>query len=77
MIAGLVVLHIWALHVPGKNNPLGINVKEPAGHVPFHPYYTTKDSSASWCSSSSSPGSSSSSRTCSAIRTTTSRPTRW
>ena len=24
MIAGVVVLHIWALHVPGSNNPAGI-----------------------------------------------------
>jgi len=24
MIAGVVVLHIWALHVPGNNNPLGV-----------------------------------------------------
>ena len=44
VIAGVVVLHIWALHVPGNNNPLGIDVKGPADTVPFHPYYTTKDS---------------------------------
>jgi quinol-cytochrome oxidoreductase complex cytochrome b subunit len=43
MIAGLVALHIWALHVPGNNNPLGINVKSKADTVPFHPYYTVKD----------------------------------
>ncbi|MGE0653437.1 MAG: cytochrome bc complex cytochrome b subunit, partial [Alphaproteobacteria bacterium] len=43
VIAGVVVLHIWALHVPGNNNPLGINVKGPQDTVPFHPYYTTKD----------------------------------
>ena len=42
-IAGVVVLHIWALHVPGNNNPLGINVKGPQDTVPFHPYYTVKD----------------------------------
>ena len=29
VIAGVVVLHIWALHVPGNNNPLGIDVKGP------------------------------------------------
>jgi ubiquinol-cytochrome c reductase cytochrome b/c1 subunit len=46
LIAGVVVLHIWALHVPGNNNPLGINVKGPQDTVPFHPYYTTKDSFA-------------------------------
>src|SRR3954471_22279195 len=43
MIAGVVVLHIWALHVPGNNNPTGVNVKSPADTVPFHPYYTVKD----------------------------------
>jgi len=42
-IAGVVVLHIWALHVPGNNNPLGIDVKGPQDTVPFHPYYTVKD----------------------------------
>ena len=29
MIAGVVVLHIWALHVPGSNNPTGIEKKTP------------------------------------------------
>ncbi len=43
VIAGVVVLHIWALHVPGNNNPLGIDVKGPQDMVPFHPYYTVKD----------------------------------
>ena len=43
ILVGLVVLHIWALHVPGNNNPLGIDVKSPRDTVPFHPYYTVKD----------------------------------
>jgi len=43
VIAGVVILHIWALHVPGNNNPLGINVKGPQDTLPFHPYYTVKD----------------------------------
>src|SRR3954452_7849466 len=43
IIAGVVVLHIWALHVPGNNNPLGIDVRAPQDTVPFHPYYTVKD----------------------------------
>ena len=43
VIAGVVGLHIWALHVPGNNNPLGIDVKGPQDTVPFHPYYTMKD----------------------------------
>ncbi len=40
---GVVVLHIWALHVPGNNNPTGVDVKSPKDTVPFHPYYTIKD----------------------------------
>ena len=43
MIAGVVVLHIWALHVPGNNNPTGVEVKSKQDTVPFHPYYTVKD----------------------------------
>jgi quinol-cytochrome oxidoreductase complex cytochrome b subunit len=43
MIAGVVVLHIWALHVPGNNNPTGVEVKSKEDTVPFHPYYTVKD----------------------------------
>jgi ubiquinol-cytochrome c reductase cytochrome b subunit len=43
MIAGVVGLHIWALHVPGNNNPTGVNEKSKEDTVPFHPYYTVKD----------------------------------
>ncbi|MBV9994920.1 MAG: cytochrome b/b6 [Caulobacteraceae bacterium] len=43
VIAGLVGLHIWALHVPGNSNPVGVNVKSKSDTVPFHPYYTVKD----------------------------------
>ncbi len=43
MIAGVVGLHIWALHVPGNNNPAGVDVKSKEDTVPFHPYYTVKD----------------------------------
>ena len=43
VIAGVIVLHIWALHIPGSNNPTGIDVQGPADTVPFHPYYTAKD----------------------------------
>ena len=42
VILGLVVLHIWALHIPGSNNPLGIEAT-PKDKIPFHPYYTAKD----------------------------------
>jgi ubiquinol-cytochrome c reductase cytochrome b subunit len=44
VIAAVVGLHIWALHVPGNNNPLGIDVKSPQDTLPFHPYFTVKDS---------------------------------
>jgi len=41
---GLVVLHIWALHVPGNNNPVGIDVKKNSNEtMPFHPYMVMKD----------------------------------
>jgi quinol-cytochrome oxidoreductase complex cytochrome b subunit len=43
LIAGAVIMHIWALHVPGNNNPTGVNVKSKEDTVPFHPYYTVKD----------------------------------
>jgi ubiquinol-cytochrome c reductase cytochrome b/c1 subunit len=43
VIAGVVVLHIWALHIPGSNNPTGVDVKSARDVVPFHPYYTIKD----------------------------------
>ena len=38
MIAGVVVLHIWALHVVGQNNPTGVEPKSKADTVPFTPY---------------------------------------
>ncbi|MDZ7587929.1 MAG: cytochrome b/b6 [Parasphingorhabdus sp.] len=41
--AGVIILHIWALHIPGSNNPTGVDVKGPQDTVPFHPYYTAKD----------------------------------
>ncbi len=44
LIVGVVVLHVIALHVHGSNNPLGIDPKGPQDTVPFHPYYTMKDS---------------------------------
>ncbi len=50
----LVVLHLFALHEVGSNNPDGVEIKKgpkgnrwsptaPADGVPFHPYYTVKD----------------------------------
>lgn len=49
MIAGVVVLHIWALHVPGSNNPAGIEKKTAKDTLPFHPYFTVKDGFALVC----------------------------
>src|SRR5579871_4508893 len=43
LIAGVVALHVVALHVHGSNNPLGIDPRGPQDTVPFHPYYTMKD----------------------------------
>lgn len=43
VIAGVIILHIWALHIPGSSNPAGVEVKGPQDTVPFHPYYTAKD----------------------------------
>jgi len=43
IIAAVVVLHIWALHVPGNNNPIGVEVKDKRDTVAFHPFYTMKD----------------------------------
>ena len=43
VIAGVVILHVWALHIPGSSNPTGVEVKSKSDTVPFHPYYTAKD----------------------------------
>jgi ubiquinol-cytochrome c reductase cytochrome b subunit len=44
VLVGVIFLHIAALHIVGSNNPLGIDVKTPQDTIPFHPYYTIKDS---------------------------------
>ena len=50
MIAGVVVLHVWALHVVGQNNPDGVEVKNVARDtLPFTPYATIKDGFAMVC----------------------------
>jgi ubiquinol-cytochrome c reductase cytochrome b subunit len=43
VIAAVIILHIWALHIPGSSNPTGVEVKSESDTVPFHPYYTAKD----------------------------------
>ena len=51
ILIGLVFAHIVALHKVGSNNPDGIEIKNnkdergiPVDGIPFHPYYTVKDS---------------------------------
>ena len=51
LILGAVFLHLAALHTHGSNNPDGIEIKahkdesgKPVDGIPFHPYYTVKDS---------------------------------
>ncbi|MCD8498271.1 MAG: cytochrome b N-terminal domain-containing protein [Alphaproteobacteria bacterium] len=44
IIFAVVFLHVWALHVCGSNNPLGIEPQDKKDTLPFHPYYTMKDS---------------------------------
>jgi quinol-cytochrome oxidoreductase complex cytochrome b subunit len=43
VIAGVVILHIWALHVAGQNNPAGVEIKSKEDTVAFTPYATVKD----------------------------------
>ena len=43
MIAGVVILHVWALHVTGQTNPTGVEVKSSKDTVPFTPHATIKD----------------------------------
>ena len=49
IIAGLVIVHIWAFHSTGNNNPTGVEVRrgsvaEAKKHtLPFWPYFVIKD----------------------------------
>ncbi|MCQ0969241.1 cytochrome b (plasmid) [Paracoccus sp. TK19116] len=49
IIAGLVVVHIWAFHTTGNNNPTGIEVRRTSKEeakkdtLPFWPYFVIKD----------------------------------
>ena len=54
LLAGIVFVHIVALHKVGSNNPDGVEIKKgpkgnrwsetaPADGIPFHPYYSVKD----------------------------------
>ena len=47
LIFGIVILHVWALHIPGNNNPVGIDIKQGTQDtLPFSPYIVMKDSFA-------------------------------
>jgi ubiquinol-cytochrome c reductase cytochrome b subunit len=43
VLFGVVVLHIWALHVAGQNNPTGLDIKTKADAVPMFPFAVAKD----------------------------------
>ena len=49
VILGLVVVHIWAFHTTGNNNPTGVEVRRTSkadaqkAAVPFWPYFVIKD----------------------------------
>ncbi|GGA16702.1 cytochrome b [Neptunicoccus cionae] len=49
VIAGLVIVHIWAFHTTGNNNPTGVEVRRTSkadaekDTVPFWPYFVIKD----------------------------------
>ena len=46
VIAGVVALHIWALHLVGQNNPTGLDIKSKSESVPMAPYAVMKDAFA-------------------------------
>ncbi|MAC77919.1 MAG: cytochrome b [Rhodobacteraceae bacterium] len=49
VIAGLVIVHIWAFHSTGNNNPTGVDVRKGSKEeakkdtLPFWPYFVIKD----------------------------------
>jgi len=49
IIAGLVIVHIWAFHTTGNNNPTGVEVRRTSKQeaerdaLPFWPYFVMKD----------------------------------
>ena len=50
MIAAVVALHVWALHVVGQNNPAGVEIKDvEKDTVPFTPHATMKDAFGMVC----------------------------
>jgi ubiquinol-cytochrome c reductase cytochrome b/c1 subunit len=49
MIVGVSVLHVWAVHVAGQNNPDGIALRPGQDTVPFTPHATIKDIFGTTC----------------------------
>ncbi len=49
ILAGLVIVHIWAFHTTGNNNPAGVEVRRTSKEeaekdtLPFWPYFVIKD----------------------------------
>ena len=49
VIAGLTIVHIWAFHTTGNNNPTGVDVRRTSKEeakkdtLPFWPYFVIKD----------------------------------
>ena len=43
LLTVFVIIHVWALHIVGSNNPEGLDVKSSEDTLPFHPYFTMKD----------------------------------
>ena len=46
VLVGVVILHVWALHVTGQNNPTGVEVKSGQDTLSFTPFATVKDAFA-------------------------------
>lgn len=43
VLAGLVILHLSALHKVGSGNPTGLDIDKKKDSIPLHPYYMAKD----------------------------------
>lgn len=46
VLVGVVILHVWALHVTGQTNPTGVEVKSGQDTLAFTPFATVKDAFA-------------------------------
>ncbi len=46
LLVAVVGLHMWAIHFARLNNPTGVDPKTKGDTVPFHPFYTVKNTFA-------------------------------